>query len=560
MRKFILAFDLVICAVTMAVMKSGRARAFLGPVGLENYATVLLFYGQLHMVFRSSWYLAKILGQDRSPLMKSQAAIFHADYMLTNLAFFSLPHMALPIRWLCFLPSEVAAVLSYILPGALLGSPVKLQYFIVDCLCMVVCSGFMSYGKHRMEYYERLAFASIAVEKTLRFQLEHKLQLHENCAHELSVGTSSTEASTSLPETTLTARMFNRLDNGSGEAQGSLELIGNLGYNEHWHVKAAELHPVANQIVGCGGFGILVPALLHGKAVVVKAPLSQAGAAQAQDVASIAQELRVFRHIRHPNVVMFYGGCIEPTLGGILLVLEYIPGVTLSQFAGKPPNDPSTADRCKVLDDICCALRYLHSRKPCIVHGDIKGTNVMVDTTVAAGLTAKLLDFGLSRLIQGGMKPMGGTLRWMPPEVILKCGSPKPSADVFCFGRLLYLVMTGCTPLAGVGPAAILACADANCTIELEWPQDVPLLQEARQLCTECVRLDPSMRPPLVDVHARIADWMGLDDRQCRLSKFGDTSTWDTDVEPGADIWRVLAAARATAWRIKNARRGLTSM
>ncbi len=70
----------------------------------------------------------------------------------------------------------------------------------------------------------------------------------------------------------------------------------------------------------------------------------------------------------------------------------------------RSPAGPSLVRRWQLLNNVGCALVYLHSLDPFVVHGDIMGDNVLV-----AGPTdhvqAKPTDFGLSRLLPGTLAP-----------------------------------------------------------------------------------------------------------------------------------------------------------
>ncbi|WIA36802.1 hypothetical protein OEZ86_008057 [Tetradesmus obliquus] len=90
----------------------------------------------------------------------------------------------------------------------------------------------------------------------------------------------------------------------------------------------------------------------------------------------------------------------------------------------------------------------IHSRN--IVHGDLNARNVLVrsNAAAAAGLTAKLADFGLSRAMKQHQThrttKTWGTMSHMPPEV-LKEGRMSPAMDVYAFGVMMWEAATGKT-------------------------------------------------------------------------------------------------------------------
>merc|ERR1719330_1297863 len=107
-------------------------------------------------------------------------------------------------------------------------------------------------------------------------------------------------------------------------------------------------------------------ALFHGARVALKAARASSSTSHVKCLKSIAHELRLFRRLRHPNIVLFYGACIDPANLELILVLEHVHGPTLGKFVEMPPGAPETDQRCKLLNDVCCALRYLHSHRPSI--------------------------------------------------------------------------------------------------------------------------------------------------------------------------------------------------
>jgi len=252
----------------------------------------------------------------------------------------------------------------------------------------------------------------------------------------------------------------------------------------------------------------VMAARYHGAEVVIKAPIMAQDRAQAKILLAAAEELRIFRRLHHPNIVGFYGACIDPASSEIILVLEYIHGRELHcAIKGTPSKTHEVVDRCILADNVCSALAYLHAQTPVIIHGDIKGSNVLVEQ-LGDRRNAKLLDFGLSRLVTRRTRDLGGTLRWMAPEIIRKDINAKaPSTDVFSFGRLVYLIMTGRQPLAGTTQDDIMRAAGSNTGLELDWPEEMPLLQEAKVLCGTCLTLDSFARPTIVAAQEALRRW-----------------------------------------------------
>ncbi|KZV98372.1 kinase-like protein, partial [Exidia glandulosa HHB12029] len=76
-----------------------------------------------------------------------------------------------------------------------------------------------------------------------------------------------------------------------------------------------------------------------------------------------------------------------------------------------------------------------------VVHGDIKGANVLVSDEGVA----RLCDFGLSVLLAEHSQSIShtglkGTSRWMAPELLVEGTRPSYSTDVYACGCLLIEV------------------------------------------------------------------------------------------------------------------------
>jgi len=309
-----------------------------------------------------------------------------------------------------------------------------------------------------------------------------------------------------------------------GELRDRLEHIADCGVKEHWLVGVDEVELMPDHVLGHGGFGVVLAARLRGTAAAAKLPRHLASGQSMKFLVSVVNELRLHRHIRHPNIVPFYGACIDPEIGGLVPLYELVRGLQLDKFVSKVDANsgrPAGLVELKLALDIACALRYLHSLSPRIVHGDVKPSNVLVEQLQDVP-RAKVLDLGLSRLVTRRADPLGGTRLWIAPEL---CESravslrPSPSSDVFSFGLVLHLVLTRQYP-----PSKRRTCfPESSSTSEghkdqtfealvLNWPDGTPYMDDGAQwLCTECLRNDFTARPGMDQVQSRLLKWLPED-------------------------------------------------
>jgi serine/threonine protein kinase len=94
------------------------------------------------------------------------------------------------------------------------------------------------------------------------------------------------------------------------------------------------------------------------------------------------------------------------------------------------------------IHQIALGLAYLHSRRPPVLHGDLKAVNVLVN---ASG-DAMLADFGLSRInrdisTRSSHVNVAGSLRWMAPER-LREGRLTAATDVYAFALTAFEAST----------------------------------------------------------------------------------------------------------------------
>mmetsp|Transcript_47688 Transcript_47688/g.138949 ORF Transcript_47688/g.138949 Transcript_47688/m.138949 type:complete len:812 (-) Transcript_47688:218-2653(-) len=321
----------------------------------------------------------------------------------------------------------------------------------------------------------------------------------------------------SVASTTKTGRVFTGLDRGLSEESdlplsAMLQSVADVGAQEHWLIDPADLRLTPERVLGRGGFGVVIMGRLRGTAVAAKLP--RRSAQGKNNLSSVLNELRVHRHVRHTNIALFFGACVDHATGNLALIYELIHGPRLKEYVTRTVKPEDTLIQTKLLLDVAGALAYLHRLCPIVVHGDVKPENVLVER-LATCPRAKLLDFGLSMLVTKRARLRGGTKRWMAPELISEAGgAPKllPSADVYSFGLLAYFVVLRKPPFGSIDIAALQVPAASRPTcLPLAWAGESPLLQPCRRLCEACLGFEPGLRADMPAIQEAVLEWLPAD-------------------------------------------------
>jgi len=168
------------------------------------------------------------------------------------------------------------------------------------------------------------------------------------------------------------------------------------------------------------------------------------------------KEALILSQLNHPNVATIHD--FDTQRGVDFLVMEYIPGITLSEkLAGRPLPEK---DVLRLGVQLADGLAAAHDQG--VVHRDLKPGNLRV----TADGRLKILDFGLAKLrlpvansaateSLSQTQVMAGTLPYMAPEQLLG-GEIDARTDIHAAGSVLYEMATGQRPFAEVERAQII--------------------------------------------------------------------------------------------------------
>lgn len=210
-------------------------------------------------------------------------------------------------------------------------------------------------------------------------------------------------------------------------------------------------------IIGDGGMGTVYRALdtSLNRAVALKVMHPQyANEAEFQE--RFRQEAQAAARLQHPSIVGVYQ--FMQTEKHLFLVMEYVPGLSLGKYMRQLAQNKQVmklSETVEIIAQVAEALHYAHQQG--VVHRDIKPDNILIrplkqpDTGYSLPLRAMVTDFGLAKLLEGGMDTQTGmfmgTLPYMSPEQVLD-GKVDGRSDLYSLGVVLYQMATGKLPFS----------------------------------------------------------------------------------------------------------------
>jgi serine/threonine protein kinase len=202
------------------------------------------------------------------------------------------------------------------------------------------------------------------------------------------------------------------------------------------------------EILGQGGMGSVYRAVDEnlGMDVAVKENLFTSDEYARQ----FRLEAVILANLRHTNLPRVTDHFVIGDQGQYL-IMDYIEGEDLRQRmerAGAITEEEAVL----IGAAMCDALQYLHTRKPAVIHRDVKPGNVRITSDGHI----YLVDFGLAKLVEGSQATTTGaramTPGYSPPE---QYGTARtdPRTDVYSLGATLYAALTGIIPEDGLSRA-----------------------------------------------------------------------------------------------------------
>ena len=188
------------------------------------------------------------------------------------------------------------------------------------------------------------------------------------------------------------------------------------------------------------------------------------------------REIDIISKLRHRHILQFYGACIQPN--SLYMVTELMQTDLFSVLRRDIRYLWSGLYGKEVLVGVAAGLHYLHSRRPPVVHRDIKSPNILLMDGIA-----KIADVGIARTkSESDMTAQKGfTVAWAAPEVVYRKRATE-KIDIWSLGVIIWEVVSGKMPHVG----------------HLQLPAQAP--PSLRTLYNLCVSEDANKRPGAAEI------------------------------------------------------------
>lgn len=162
-------------------------------------------------------------------------------------------------------------------------------------------------------------------------------------------------------------------------------------------------------------------------------------------------EARLMLRMEHGNIVEFKEIVEED--GHVGFVMEYIDGVTLTQWLKEHAGRVDEATLVTLFIDVLRGVSHAHERG--VIHRDLKPGNIMIAEDDRQGrVRAKIIDFGVARPAEEPLRrkdrdKIVGTAAYISPEEVRDPEEVCAASDLYSLGVMLYEAACGRRPFSG---------------------------------------------------------------------------------------------------------------
>ncbi|KAJ7617180.1 kinase-like domain-containing protein [Roridomyces roridus] len=289
-----------------------------------------------------------------------------------------------------------------------------------------------------------------------------------------------------------------------------------------------------------GGFGDVYKAIYRGKPVALK-KMRMFQTTDQQDIRrKFFREALTWKRLSHAYIMPLIGIDTESFPSCLSMVSPWMKNGTVVKYLSgisDPLQRQRTVDR--LIQEIAQGLAFLHDQK--VVHGDLRGSNILVDDDGHA----QLADFGLTVLSDSTTTQTNngaGSVRWMAPEALHPeaCGLPdfvrRPPSDIYAFGCVCLELYTGYPPFHHelLHDAPVMLQVMARCRPSRPAGHVIP--DQIWNIMQRCWAHEYAQRPSIIDIVLELGvsqinadDGMDVDSPDIREDVWMNSPSADSD-------------------------------
>lgn len=248
------------------------------------------------------------------------------------------------------------------------------------------------------------------------------------------------------------------------------------------------------EYLGRGGMSTVykVEHMILSKVLAIKFLQSQF-VSKGESVLRFQREGKAMARLQHPNLC----GVTECSIidGVPYLVMEFLEGESLDHILGEEKR-LSPRRTIEIMLQVADGLMHAHDEN--IVHRDIKPSNIMMVSLDDEGEMAKVVDFGLARIMDNDEQKLSqtgeafGSPLYMSPEQCLG-GSIDPRTDIYGLGCVIYECLSGNVPFRG---KTFMETFNLHISGELKpFSKGLDIPQPLADLVTKMLNKEPEDRP-----------------------------------------------------------------
>ena len=206
-------------------------------------------------------------------------------------------------------------------------------------------------------------------------------------------------------------------------------------------------------IIGEGGMSVVYRARdkMLGRTIAIKL-MHMHMATSGKQIMRFQQEAKTYSLLSHPHIIAVHEfGTLDD--GQPFLIMDYAEGESLAEMINSRGRLP-LARALGIFVQVADALSHAHRKN--VIHRDLKPSNIMLCRGDRGEDVAKVVDFGIAKILQADSEKRGltqtgevfGSPPYMSPE---QCAgwTLNNSSDIYSMGCLMFEALTGKPPFIG---------------------------------------------------------------------------------------------------------------